>query len=158
MNGVPERANYVASLGYYMEDGILQNTDFSRYTGRVGADSQAKSWLKIGMNANFAHSESSYQSFEDASTSNVWYTAQFMAPGLSRLPEGHGQQRARDADRQQTNTDRRTTTASQPPLGTGFQLEGRTLQQQGLLHPQLAFGPQPHHLRDDQGGGQTSTD
>ena len=80
MNGGSERANYVASLGYYMEDGILQNTDFSRYTGRVGADSQAKSWLKIGMNANFAHSESSYQSFEDASTSNVWYTAQFMAP------------------------------------------------------------------------------
>ena len=69
MNGGSERANYVASLGYYMEDGILQNTDFSRYTGRVGADSQAKSWLKIGMNANFAHSESSYQSFEDASTS-----------------------------------------------------------------------------------------
>ena len=80
VNGGSERANYVASLGYYMEDGILQNTDFSRYTGRVGADSQAKSWLKIGMNANFAHSESSYQSFEDASTSNVWYTAQFMAP------------------------------------------------------------------------------
>mgnify|MGYP002961442154 CR=1 FL=1 len=73
VNGGSERANYVASLGYYMEDGILQNTDFSRYTGRVGADSQAKSWLKIGMNANFAHSESSYQSFEDASTANVWY-------------------------------------------------------------------------------------
>lgn len=32
VNGGSERANYVASLGYYMEDGILQNTDFSRYT------------------------------------------------------------------------------------------------------------------------------
>src|SRR5699024_3216359 len=35
---------------------------------------------KIGMNANFAHSESDYLSFTDSSTSNVWYTAQFMAP------------------------------------------------------------------------------
>ena len=80
VNGGSERANYVASLGYYMEDGILQNTDFNRYTGRVNVDTQAKHWFKIGMNANFAHSESDYLSFTDTSTSNVWYTAQFMAP------------------------------------------------------------------------------
>ena len=98
MNGGSERANYVASLGYYMEDGILQNTDFSRYTGRVGADSQAKSWLKIGMNANFAHSESSYQSFEDASTSNVWYTAQFMAPVYPVYLKDMAGNNVRDAD------------------------------------------------------------
>ena len=98
VNGGSERANYVASLGYYMEDGILQNTDFSRYTGRVGADSQAKSWLKIGMNANFAHSESSYQSFEDASTSNVWYTAQFMAPVYPVYLKDMAGNNVRDAD------------------------------------------------------------
>ena len=98
VNGGSERANYVASLGYYMEDGILQNTDFSRYTGRVGADSQAKSWLKIGMNANFAHSESSYQSFEDASTANVWYTAQFMAPVYPVYLKDMAGNNVRDAD------------------------------------------------------------
>ena len=80
VNGGSERSNYLVSLGYYMEDGILQNTDFTRYTGRVSADTQAKDWFKIGMNANFAHSESDYQNFEDTATSNVWYTAQFMAP------------------------------------------------------------------------------
>ena len=80
VNGGSERTNYLVSLGYYMEDGILQNTDFDRYTGRVNVDTQAKHWFKIGMNANFSHSESDYLSFTDTSASNVWYTAQFMAP------------------------------------------------------------------------------
>ncbi len=79
-SGGSERTNYLISMGYYMEDGILQNTDFNRYTGRVNVDSQAKDWMKIGLNANFAHSESDYLSFDGSSTSNVWYTAQFMAP------------------------------------------------------------------------------
>lgn len=64
----------------------------------MGADSQAKSWLKIGMNANFAHSESSYQSFEDASTSNVWYTAQFMAPVYPVYLKDMAGNNVRDAD------------------------------------------------------------
>lgn len=80
VSGGSDRSNYLISMGYYKEDGILQNTDFNRYTGRVNADTQAKDWFKIGLNANFAHSKSNYQSFSDASTSNVWYTAQFMAP------------------------------------------------------------------------------
>ena len=80
VSGGTERTNYLVSMGYYMEEGILQNTDFDRYTGRVNVDTQAKEWFKIGMNANFAHSEADYLSFTDTSTSNVWYTAQFMAP------------------------------------------------------------------------------
>ena len=46
----------------------------------MNVDTQAKDWFKIGLNANFAHSEADYLSFTDTSTSNVWYTAQFMAP------------------------------------------------------------------------------
>lgn len=80
VNGGTERSNYLVSLGYYKEEGILQNTDFNRYTGRVNADSQAKEWFKIGMNASFAHSTADYQSATGSTTSNVWYTAQFMAP------------------------------------------------------------------------------
>jgi tonB-linked outer membrane protein, susC/ragA family len=80
VNGGSERTNYLVSLGYYKEDGILQNTDFNRYTGRVSVDTQAKDWFKIGMSANFAHTNSDYQSFTGSSTSNVWYTAQFMGP------------------------------------------------------------------------------
>lgn len=80
VNGSSDKSNYLVSMGYYNENGILQNTDFQRYTGRVNVDSQAKDWLKVGMSANYSHTNADYQNFSGSSTSNVWYTAQFMAP------------------------------------------------------------------------------
>lgn len=80
VNGATEKINYLISMGYYKENGILQNTDFNRYTGRVNVDSQANSWMKVGMSANYSHTKADYQNFSGSSTSNVWYTAQFMAP------------------------------------------------------------------------------
>lgn len=80
VNGGSERSNYMFSGGYYKENGILKNTDFDRITGRISGDTQANSWLKVGMNANFAHSKSNFLDSSGTSTSNVWYTAQFMAP------------------------------------------------------------------------------
>lgn len=41
VNGATEKINYLVSMGYYKENGILRNTDFNRYTGRVNVDSQA---------------------------------------------------------------------------------------------------------------------
>lgn len=80
VNGSSEKSNYLVSAGYYTEDGILQNTNFDRYTGRVNLDSQVKDWMKVGMSANYSHTNADYQNFSGSSTSNVWYTAQFMAP------------------------------------------------------------------------------
>lgn len=80
VRGGSERSHYMMSAGYYNEKGILQNTDFTRYTGRVSADSQATSWFKMSINANFSHVNADYQNFTGTSNSNVWYTAQFMAP------------------------------------------------------------------------------
>ncbi|MBO5194474.1 MAG: SusC/RagA family TonB-linked outer membrane protein, partial [Bacteroidales bacterium] len=80
VSGGNQKISYLISMGYYKENGILQNTDFDRYTGRVNVDSQANDWFKIGMNANFTHTVSDYQDFSGSSVSNVWYTAQFMAP------------------------------------------------------------------------------
>lgn len=80
VSGGSEKTNYLISMGYYKENGILKNTDFERYTGRVNVDTQAKHWFKIGMNANFAHTDADYLSYTGTQTSNVWYIAQFMAP------------------------------------------------------------------------------
>lgn len=80
VSGGSARNSYLVSFGYYKENGILQNTDFDRYTGRVQVDTQANDWFKTGMNANLSHTAADYQSFTGSSTSNVWYTAQFMAP------------------------------------------------------------------------------
>ena len=63
VNGATEKINYLVSMGYYKENGILRNTDFNRYTGRVNVDSQANSWIKIGMSANYSHTKADYQNF-----------------------------------------------------------------------------------------------
>ena len=80
INGGSERSTYMYSAGYYKENGNLMNTDFDRITQRISGDTQANDWLKVGMNANFAHARSSFQDASGTATSNVWYTAQFMAP------------------------------------------------------------------------------
>lgn len=80
VNGGNARSSYMYSGGYYKENGNLMNTDFDRITQRISGDTQAKDWLKIGMNANFAHVRSNFQDASGTATSNVWYTAQFMGP------------------------------------------------------------------------------
>lgn len=80
VSGGTEKSSYLYSMGYYKENGTLQNTDFERFTGRLSGDVQATDWFRTGMSANFAHSTSSYQDASGTATSNVWYTAQFMAP------------------------------------------------------------------------------
>ncbi len=80
VSGGTEKTSYLYSMGYYKENGTLQNTDFDRYTARLSGDVQANDWFKLGMSANLAHSDSDFQDASGSSTSNVWYTAQFMAP------------------------------------------------------------------------------
>ncbi len=80
VSGGTEKTSYLYSMGYYKENGTLQNTDFDRYTARLSGDVQATDWFKLGMSANLAHSVSDFQDASGSSTSNVWYTAQFMAP------------------------------------------------------------------------------
>lgn len=75
-----KKSSTMVSLGYYKEQGTLKTTDFSRYSGRVNSEIQGTSWLKASLNANFSHVDSDYQSSTGTSTSNSWYTAQFMAP------------------------------------------------------------------------------
>ena len=80
VSGGSEKTTYLYSLGYYKENGTLQNTDFDRFTGRISGDVQATDWFKTGMSVSLAHSLSDFQDASGSETSNVWYTAQFMAP------------------------------------------------------------------------------
>ena len=68
------------SLSFLDEDGILKSTKFQRYTGRVSYDTTPKHWFQGGMNVNFAHTKSNSNRYTGSSNSNVFYTAQLMAP------------------------------------------------------------------------------
>ncbi|MDE7451970.1 MAG: TonB-dependent receptor plug domain-containing protein, partial [Paramuribaculum sp.] len=62
--------NFYASIGYLNNEGIIANTNYERFTGRLNADSQVKSWLKVGGNLAYAHTNNNAMS-SDGSTSSV---------------------------------------------------------------------------------------
>jgi len=81
ISGGNDKTQYMISLGYLYEDGVLRSTHFDRYSGKVSVDHQAKYWLRGGFNANLSYTKSNQPNQTSGSyTSNVWYTAQFMAP------------------------------------------------------------------------------
>ena len=58
----------------------MKNTDFQRYSARTNLESQVTDWFKAGLNMNMAYNKSTYNPFDGSSTSNPWYTSQFMGP------------------------------------------------------------------------------
>ena len=67
-------------MSFLDEEGILKSTQFQRYTGRVSYDTTPKHWFAGGMNVNFAHTKSNTNRYTGTANSNVFYTAQLMAP------------------------------------------------------------------------------
>lgn len=80
INGGSKTTKYTMSLGYLNEDGVLETTNFQRYTGKVGVDITPKEWFRTGFNTNLAHALSNSLEATGSSTSNVWYSAMLMGP------------------------------------------------------------------------------
>ena len=80
ITGGSDHAQYLMSLSYLNQDGILKTTGFERYTGRANINSQITDWLAANINASLAHTISNFSDYDGSSTSNVWYTAQFINP------------------------------------------------------------------------------
>ena len=59
--GGTEKTKILTSLGYYDQEGILKNTNFSRISGRINVDQTIRDWIKAGATM-YAHREkSNYQ-------------------------------------------------------------------------------------------------
>ena len=80
VNGGNEKSQFMFSLGYVNEDGILETTNFQRYTGRASIEVQPKDWFATGFSTNFAHYVSNSSQTSTSATSNVWYSAALMGP------------------------------------------------------------------------------
>ena len=82
-SGATNRFNYFASAGYLDDTGIINNSEFQRYTARVNAEYQAKKWLKFSTNMSFTHSQSESANFGAeswGSSGNLFYIVNTMAP------------------------------------------------------------------------------
>ena len=75
-------SSFYASFGYLDNEGITANSNYERITGRLKADSQLKSWLKVGANMSYTHYEANQLDEDGVSNSsgNVFAAATQVAP------------------------------------------------------------------------------
>ena len=82
VSGTKDKFSYYGSVGYLDDGGIVNNSDFRRYTARINADYQAKKWLKMSSNLSYTHTDSKTASYSDTfgSSGNVFYITNNMGP------------------------------------------------------------------------------
>lgn len=80
IQGQKEGFNFYVSLGYLNNDGIISNTNFDRYSARLKADYQVRSYLKVGANASYSHTESNYANESQSGGNNVFNFVSETAP------------------------------------------------------------------------------
>lgn len=78
--GAVDKINYYSSIGYLNQEGIQENQDQKRLTARLGADYQAKPWLKVGANFNYTHYVYHQTSEGTLNAGFIWQTIKTQAP------------------------------------------------------------------------------
>lgn len=56
-HGGTEKVNYYTSIGYLMDEGYYQASDYNRFTVRSNIDFKPKKWLKGNVNISYAYSD-----------------------------------------------------------------------------------------------------
>ncbi len=59
MNGGTDKLQYLASVGYMDQDGILLNSDFKRYSGRMNIDNEFNKFVKMGASLSYSRTKES---------------------------------------------------------------------------------------------------
>ena len=82
INGSTDKSSFYASLGYLDEEGVLQNSSYDRISARIRADYAVRSWLKVGVNAGYVHSnqDSNPNLSTSYSAGNTMYFVSRIAP------------------------------------------------------------------------------
>jgi TonB-linked SusC/RagA family outer membrane protein len=82
VSGGNDRMSYMVSGSYLDDSGIIQESDFKRFTTRASVDYQAKKWLKIGTNMSYTYqsSNSPYGQTTEGYSGNASYMANFIGP------------------------------------------------------------------------------
>lgn len=68
--GGNDRSTFYGSANYLDNEGIAHNSDYKRFTARLRADYQMRSWLKLGGNFNYTHFNSNSLSEDGSSASS----------------------------------------------------------------------------------------
>ena len=82
ISGSKDRLSYYGSVGYLDDGGIVDNSNYKRYTARINVDYQAKKWMKITSNVSYSYSDSQIASYSSSygSSGNIFYITNNIAP------------------------------------------------------------------------------
>lgn len=99
-SGGSEKTKVLTSLGYFKQEGILKNTDFSRFSGRINVDQTINKYIKTGATMYAHREQSNYQMYSgNILNSNVLYSMMTYDPTVlpynsdgtyGRVPGGRG--------------------------------------------------------------------
>lgn len=78
--GSNDKGSFYGSAGYLKNEGISIGSDYERFTGRLKADYQLRSWLKLSGNFNYAHYKANSLSGDGESTVGNVFVVKDMAP------------------------------------------------------------------------------
>lgn len=53
--GASDKTNYYLGFSYTGQKGVLSNSDYTRYGGKINLEQNVKSWLKVGTNTTYSH-------------------------------------------------------------------------------------------------------
>ena len=78
--GSNDKGSFYGSAGYLKNEGISIGSDYARFTGRLKADYQLRSWLKLSGNFNYAHYKANSLADDGGSTVGNVFMVKDMAP------------------------------------------------------------------------------
>ena len=78
--GNNDKGSFYGSAGYLKNEGISIGSDYARFTGRLKADYQLRSWLKLSGNFNYSHYNANSLSDDVGSTVGNIFMVKNMAP------------------------------------------------------------------------------
>ena len=59
-SGGGDKGSYFMSFNYADQDGLLKNSSFKRYNGKINLTQDVKTWLQVGTNTTFSNSKATY--------------------------------------------------------------------------------------------------
>lgn len=82
VSGGNDKSTFYMAFGYLDDQGIIEGSGFTRFSGRLKGDYKVTDWLKVGANVNYINSESRYPDEQDnvSSSGNAFYIANNIAP------------------------------------------------------------------------------
>jgi TonB-linked SusC/RagA family outer membrane protein len=88
LSGGNDKSNYMSSIGYYNEEGIIINSEFERISLRLNSDHQINSRLKIGQSLQYSYRRWYNPSTQSVYSGVVWQALRFNPAIPNRNEDG----------------------------------------------------------------------